>query len=152
MDSSAPSQQQEAGTATAAQDNVQLSAAVSAANDLLLSSLEAGEHPTSDASQLDAQIAAYRASITSITTQLGDKVPADAADAAQLSGSPHGRDQSRPAAAGNAEDATNTLVPGLGQEGVDFTVSAVHMALVALGYSMLWFRNRGMSLEGLWQC
>lgn len=111
----------------------QLSAVIAAANDLLISSLAVGEQPTADDAQLDAQIAAYRASISSLTAHLG---PDAAADAAQLSSSPRGRDQGAggvsahagagaAAGGGQASDgAGSMLVPGLGREGVDYTVCA----------------------------
>lgn len=115
------------------QQQQQLLAVIAAANDLLISSLAVGEQPIADDAQLDAQIAAYRASISSLTAHLG---PDAAADAAQLSSSPRGRDQgaggvSAHAGAGAAagggqagDGAGSMLVPGLGREGVDFTVRA----------------------------
>lgn len=101
-------------------DPEELGAAVSAANDLLVSSLAVGDQPNTDNVELDAQIAAYRASIAQLAGHLG---PEATADAAQLSGNPHGRDQGTSnAAAQQQDDAANISVPGLGREGVDYTV------------------------------
>lgn len=104
----------------------QLKTAVSTANDLLISSLAAGDMPISDDTQLLDQIATYRASISRLSAHIGQHAPT--ADAAAQGGgrgsssSPRtGRDQGRQAGQ-TAEEASNTLVPGLGQEGVDFTV------------------------------
>lgn len=112
-------QPHEGPTAAAASDQ-ELSAVIPAANDLLISSLDVGEQPSTEDADLDAKIAAYRASISSLTAHLG---PEAVADAAQLSSSPRGRDQSNVAAAGQSDDAANAMVPGLGREGVDYTVS-----------------------------
>lgn len=97
----------------------ELSAVISAANDLLISSLAVGDQPSTDDTELDAQIAAYRASISRLTAHLG---PEAAADAAQLTSPPGRRDQDSHAAAGQQNDAGNFMVPGLGREGVDYTV------------------------------
>jgi hypothetical protein len=96
----------------------ELSSVISAANDLLISSLAVRDQPSADDTELDAQIAAYRASISRLTAHLG---PEAAADAAQLSSPPGRRDQGR-TAAGGQQNAGDAIVPGLGREGVDYTV------------------------------
>lgn len=116
-------QPQESHTGAAASDQ-ELSAVISAANDLLISSLDVGEQPSTNDADLEAKIAAYRASISSLTAHLG---PEAVADAAQLSNNPGARDQSSVAAAGKTDDASNAMVPGLGREGVDYTVSLQHV-------------------------
>jgi hypothetical protein len=101
-------------------DPEELGTAVSAANDLLVSSLAVGDNPTTYDVELDAQIAAYRASIAQLAGHLG---PEATADAAQLSSNPHGRDQANSnAGTGQQQDAADMPVPGLGREGVDYTV------------------------------
>lgn len=109
-------QQQEGPGSTSSIDQ-ELAAAVTEANDLLISSLSVGDHPTTNESELDAQIAAYRASITRLAAQLG---PDAAADAAAQPGS--SRDQARSAAAAAAAGPSSDVVPGLGREGVDYQV------------------------------
>lgn len=112
---------EEASTSSLQQQDVpmtdqELSAAVAEANDLLISSLSVGDIPTTDESELDAQIAAYRTSISRLAAQLG---PDAAADAAAQPGS--SRDQAR-LAAGAAAGPSSVVVPGLGREGVDYSV------------------------------
>jgi hypothetical protein len=120
MESSAGLEQE----ADAAMTDQDLAQAVSQANDLLISSLSAGDIPTNDEADLNAQIAAYRASISRLTSRLGPDVAADAAAAAQPSSS---RDQAgaaaAAAAAGQSDEAAHGMVPGLGREGVDYQVN-----------------------------
>lgn len=125
---------QEADAAMTDQD---LAQAVSQANDLLISSLSAGDIPTNDEAELNAQIAAYRASISRLTAHLGLDVAADAAAAAAAQPS-SSRDQAgaaaAAAAAGQSDEAAHGMVPGLGREGVDYQVNTA--AAVQHGFTL----------------
>lgn len=97
-----------------------LAEAVTTANALLISSLAAGSAPCEDNHQLKEQIAAYRASIEALSKQLeqlGDA--ADTSDEQQQE--QHAADQEAP-----------SNIPGIGQEGVDYTVG-VHESLMHPG-------------------
>lgn len=103
----------------------ELVASLTAANELLISSLSAGHQPATDDAHLNAQIAAYRASIAQISRQLASGGPGHAAAAAGGLGSsshPQGQDQDQASAQILKDDGTSVL-PGLGQEGVDYMVS-----------------------------
>lgn len=133
VDPQPPPQQQQQPVA----DAEQLESIVAAAHDLLISSLAAGEQPTADGAELDAQIAAYRASISRLAGHLGPDATAGLA-APTTSDVAGGQDQSSKqqlssaaaaAAAGGGADQAEGTVAGLGREGVDYTVSAARLLL-----------------------
>lgn len=89
-----------------------LSEALTTANALLISSLAAGNIPITDDAQLKQQIEAYRSSIDSISKQLeqlGSNLGAQDVN--------HQQQQQQ-----TAEDQPADYVPGIGKEGVDYTV------------------------------
>lgn len=90
-----------------------LEEALTNANALLISSLAAGDTPCDDGSRLSQQIAAYRASIAGISNQL-EHLGTSADD---------GDVQQQPV---EHEEPSN--IPGIGQEGVDYTVG-IHEGL-----------------------
>lgn len=92
-----------------------LAEALSNANALLISSLAAGSIPCADDSQLKDRIAAYRASIQGLSKQLEQL--GDAATA-QIP-----KQQQHPA----AEQDEPSSIPGIGQEGVDYTVITLQL-------------------------
>jgi hypothetical protein len=113
-----------------------LAQAVAAANELLLHSLQAGSAPSTDENYLDQQIAAYRYSILDLSNQL-QLIPAATATV--------GDDEHQPEPAQQQQDQSQhcnsqlppkppgpaaVLLPGLGQEGVDFTVSCCPLLLL----------------------
>lgn len=122
---------QEADAAMTDQD---LAQAVSQANDLVISSLSAGDIPTNDEADLNAQIAAYRASISRLTAHLGPDVAADAAAAAAQPSSSRDQAGAAAAAAGQSDEAAHGIVPGLGREGVDYQVNTA--AAVQHGFTL----------------
>lgn len=100
--------------------------ALAAANALLVSSLAAGDVPSADDTHISQQIAAYRASIESISTQL-EHLGADQQEEQQQQ-----QQQQEPASTASeaaaaevavADDSAAALI-GLGEEGVDYTVSS----------------------------
>lgn len=114
-----------------AQQPDELQAATISANCLLISSLEAGDHPVTDDAELDAQIAAYTSCINTLSSVFRQSAAGDPPDAAHPNSSPPGRDQARPPATMQHDQSGTAAVPGLGREGIDYTVR--YLARSAVG-------------------